>query len=100
MFFENPLNFYESLSYKLGTGFTTVLYYLKLMLYPHPLLFYYGYNMIPVAELTNIYAIISLAIHAGLFILAILTIKKHKILSYGLFFYLVSIVLISYFFFI
>ncbi len=89
--FENPLFFKRGLFLKLGTGMITLLFYLKLFLYPHPLLFYYGYDQIPVVGLGNAVAIISLLIHLGLFAFAIWKIKEKHILSFAILYYLICL---------
>jgi protein O-mannosyl-transferase len=93
--FENPLFFKKGLMFKLGTGMITLLFYLKTLLYPHPLLFYYGYNQIPVVGLGNLTAIVSLLIHLGIFIFAIWKLREKHILSYAILFYLICISMFS-----
>ena len=41
-YFENPLCFHPGLIMCLGTGMIALLFYLKILIFPHPLLFYYG----------------------------------------------------------
>ena len=66
-FVENPLYFDKSLWYRLGTGFIGLLFYLRILVYPHPLLYYYGYNQIPYDNIGNIWAMLSICSLCGLF---------------------------------
>lgn len=95
LYFENPLHFDSDIFTRLGTGLMVMLYYLKLMLFPHPLLFYYGYDMVPIITIFDYRAIISLLLHLILFYISLKFYKKNKQLSFAILFYLVSILFIS-----
>jgi tetratricopeptide (TPR) repeat protein len=94
-FLENPLavqgNFIDHIAY---AGFS-LYYYLKLLLIPHPLRYYYGFNMFPDISLSNIIIIVSIIVHLALFVYALLQFKKKHILSYIILVYLTSIVLFT-----
>jgi hypothetical protein len=92
---ENPLPFVDSIWEQLGTGFYILLYYMRLLIYPHPLVFYYGYNMIPVVNLANIWVLLSLVLYTAMFAYAIYRIKSKDVLSFAILFYLVSIAMYS-----
>ncbi|MGC8866131.1 MAG: tetratricopeptide repeat protein [Bacteroidales bacterium] len=92
---ENPLFFEKNILRRAATGFTGLLHYLKLMIWPHPLLFYYGYDTFPVTGWGNLRAILSLLLHATLFVLALLNFKKRPLLAYGILFYLIGIAMYS-----
>ncbi len=94
VFFENPLVFNNKLLIKLSTGMYVLGFYLKILIFPHPLLFYYGYNMIPVEEF-GLYPALLLLLHLALFIYAITGLKKKKIISYGILYYLICISIFS-----
>ncbi len=94
-FIENPLQFDPTLPERLGTSMMVLLFYLKMLVFPHPLLFYYGFNMIPVTTLGNPMVWLSFAIHAGLFGYALFTIRRKSILSFAILFYLINIGIFS-----
>jgi len=94
-FIENPLIFDATIVERIGTSMLALLFYLKMLVFPHPLLFYYGYNMIPVTGLGNPLVWLSFIIHAGLFAYAIYTIRKKSILSFAILLYLVNISIFS-----
>ncbi len=89
--YENPL-FYESdIWMTLATGFYSLLIYLKLLFYPHPLVFYYGFNHVPVVDITNMWVVLSMTIHLALLIYALAFIKRKSIISYAILYYLATI---------
>lgn len=90
-FFENPLYFEKSRIVRAATGLWGLLFYIRLLILPHPLVFYYGYNEIPIVGFGNILVIISLIIHLGLFIYAVMKFKEKHLLSFVILFYLVTI---------
>lgn len=92
---ENPLFFEKNILRRAATGFTGLLHYLKLMLWPHPLLFYYGYDTFPVTGWANLRAILALLLHLIIFVFAVLNFKKRPVLAYGILFYLIGIAMYS-----
>ncbi|NTV84643.1 MAG: tetratricopeptide repeat protein, partial [Bacteroidales bacterium] len=92
---ENPLSveggFINHIAYAGFSGF----YYLKLLIFPHPLRYYYGYNLFPEISISNILVILSILVHIGLFIFAIYKLKQKHILSYVILVYLTSIILFT-----
>jgi len=88
---ENPLSFDDSFMHRISFGAYTLFYYLKLMVFPHPLLYYYGYNMVPVVGLGNLWVMLSILFHLAIFVVAIRKFKEKHLLSYGILFYLVTI---------
>ncbi|MCG8410927.1 MAG: hypothetical protein MI739_06565 [Bacteroidales bacterium] len=74
-----------------ATIFYTLLIYLKLLVFPHPLTFdYYPYH-IQVMNWNNILPILSLLIYIALAILAVYGFKKKKLISFGILFYLITL---------
>jgi len=92
---ENPLavegGFVNHLAY---AGFS-LYYYLRLLLVPHPLRYYYGYNLFPDINFSNIWVILAIVLHVGLFIYAILKLRQKHILSFAILAYLTSIFLFT-----
>lgn len=94
-FIENPLQFDPTFAERIGTSMMVLLFYLKMLVYPHPLVFYYGYNMIPVSTLSNPLVWLSFLLHAALFGYALYTFRKKSILSFAILFYLLNIGIFS-----
>lgn len=94
-FIENPLSFEDSFWVKAATGLTILLFYLKMLIYPHPLRFYYGFDTIPIVDWGNPWVYVSLLIHIALLGLAIWKIKEKHILSFGILLYLIAIATFS-----
>jgi protein O-mannosyl-transferase len=89
--FENPLFKYKGLLVRIATGIMGLLFYLKILFYPHPLLFYYGYDMIPISHLSDGWVIIGILLHLALFLFALWKIKQKHILSFAILYYLICI---------
>lgn len=94
-FIENPLLMGATLAERLGTSMMVMLFYLQKLVFPHPLGFYYGFDMIPVTGLANPLVWLSLLIHLGLLGFALWKIREKHLLSFAILFYLVNISLFS-----
>jgi tetratricopeptide (TPR) repeat protein len=90
-FIENPLFMEKSIWIRTGTGMITLWFYLKLLIFPYPLVYYYGYNMIPITGWGNIFVVISFFIHLGLFSYAVMKFREKHILSFAILYYLLAI---------
>jgi len=80
---------------KLATIFYTLIVYLKLQLFPHPLTHDYYPYAIPKVGWTNIWSILSLLIHVGLGVFALRNIKSKSIPAFAILFYLFTISIVS-----
>ena len=67
------------------------LFYLQKLIYPSPLLFYYGYNMFPLESVFTFKTMVSFLIFLFLMLIAIALIIKKHILSFSILFYFISI---------
>lgn len=80
---------------KYATIFYTLLVYLKLNIFPHPLTHdYYPYH-IPVMDFSDWQVWVSIIIHLALVIYLVLNFKKRKKLSFGIFFYIAAMSIVS-----
>lgn len=86
---ENPLVFETSFLKRIATGFYGLGFYLKLLIFPFPLLYYYGYNMIPVVGFSNIWVILSAIAYVGFLVVALMNLKEKKFISFALLFFLI-----------
>lgn len=70
--------------------------YLKLLIFPHPLSSDYSYNTIPnVKSFGNPGFLLSLVVHLGMLVYAIMGWKKKSVASYAIFFYFITISIVS-----
>ena len=92
---ENPLYFEDNIWYILGTGMYSLGYYFKILLIPHPLLYYYGFDMVPVVNLGNIWVLLSILGYAGILAIAIWKFKEKHVISFAILFYLLTIAMFS-----
>jgi hypothetical protein len=88
-YYENNIRF-EDFWTRVTTGFYILFFYLKKLVWPYPLLYYYGFNMIPIVKFNNPQVIISVIIHVTLFAYAIYKIREKSIYSFIILFYLIS----------
>lgn len=65
--------------------------YMKLLVFPHPLVFDYSYNQIPLTGPGNWKFLLSLAIYAGMLLFALLKIKSKSLFSFAILFYLITL---------
>lgn len=96
---ENLLLFSQSSLEKLATAIKILGYYLKLCIVPHPLLFDYSYNQIPIVNFSDPCVVLSLLVYLGMLIFAIIGLRKKKFLAFASLFYLITISLFSNIFF-
>lgn len=94
LFFENPLFYDKNILHRTATGFYCLAKYLQLLIFPQHLLYYYGYNQIPIVDWRNWVAITSLLFHVGLLIGAFIY-RKNRILSFGILYYLANIAMFA-----
>src|SRR5690606_44909 len=96
LFIENPLfvngaGFFE----KIPMAFYSVYYYIKLLVVPHPLISYYGYQEVTIVGWENMYVWIGILITIPLLIFTIWKLKTKSVLVYGLVFFFVTISMFS-----
>lgn len=90
---------YTTFAERYATTFYSLGLYLKLLFFPHPLTFdYYPYH-IPLIDFADFRAIIPMLIYIAMLAYAIYVFKKKPIISYGIFFYLITFSIVSNIFF-
>lgn len=76
---------------RIATAIVILGMYLKLLIFPHPLVFDYSFNQIPLANAADWRFLISAIVYLGMLVFAILKFKSKNIFSFAIFFYLVTI---------
>jgi len=94
-YFENTLIANHSKSEAVATGFSTLGEYFKLMVFPFELSFFYGYAKLTTTNFYDYFIYISMLLYVGLTVLALWLFHKKPIISIGIFWYLVSVLLFS-----
>lgn len=92
---ENTLVVPHSQTEKIATGFLTLGEYMRLHLFPKELSFYYGYAKIKTVGLSHPLVIVSIIFHLLLMVVAVWQLKKRPLITIGIMWYLLSIVLFS-----
>ena len=95
VFYENPLVFEKDMMIRLGSSLYVLLFYLKLLFIPHPLIYYYGYDMIPVTGMSNIWAITGLLLYGSMFVYAVIKFRTKDHLSMTILFFLIVMAMYS-----
>lgn len=92
LYFENPYYVDKpNLIAQLPMAFYSMGYYIKLLLLPYPLLVYYGYSHVEIAEWSNIWTILSALIFIGGGIYCLLNLSKKNILVFGFLYFTFNI---------
>jgi hypothetical protein len=89
--YENPLFGLDPAFDKTILVFQTLLFYLSKLTWPHPLGYYYGFNMIPATTWTNPAIVFSVIFHLGILLFALFKLSKKHILSYAILYYFITI---------
>lgn len=83
-FFENPLRYSDSFMDRITVGLYSSWFYLKMLIYPQNLSYYYGYNQIPMANWSYWQVWVSLLFYLSLGIFGIFQLIKRNILGLGI----------------
>jgi hypothetical protein len=94
-FVENTLVAPHTTEEKIGTGFATLGTYFRLMVFPYELSFYYGFAKTDTFGLRNGWVWLFILIHLGMIFLAFFHLKKNPMITIGVFWYLLCILLFS-----
>ena len=92
---ESCVNMEDPIAVCLGTSLEICFHYLQKVVLPYPLAFYYGFKFIQPQKITDTIPVISLVLHLLLLMVAFLLLNKDRVISFGLFIYLLSIIVFS-----
>lgn len=95
MFFENPLYYEKGLLIRLGAALSVLLFYFRLLVFPHPLLFYYGYDQISVTNPFTVWNLFSLLLCIMLLGIALFRFRRKHVLSFAILYYFITISIYS-----
>ena len=91
MFFENPLYFADSKLERVPMFFYSIVYYLKMMVLPAPLVYYYGYDQIQIVGWSNPFVWVGvLFVVSGVFF-SIKRIRKKEMWAFGFLFFMFGV---------
>ncbi len=92
---ETPFPYLNDWSLKLGTAFYSLWWCLRLLVFPQPLSFYYGFSYVELKPIFSVWPIAALIIHIGIAGVALFTFKRNRFVPFFLMFYLIQISLYS-----
>jgi protein O-mannosyl-transferase len=90
-YFENPLYIEGGIMKRIPMFFFTIVWYLKMLIFPSQLSFYYGYDQLPIADFSYWEVYLGILIVMGLTGLSIYHYKQKALWSYGFLFFMLSI---------
>ena len=91
MFFENPLYFAESNLDRIPMFFYSIMYYLKMMVFPSPLVYYYGYDQIQIVGWSNPFVWVGVLFVFSGVLFAIKRIRKKEMWAFGFLFFMFGV---------
>lgn len=89
---ENVLYSAKGFAQVTATKMEILFYYQRLFFIPWPLSWDYSYNQVPVVDWSSVTAWVSLLLYGGMFVFAILKIKKQPAISFGILFFMIMLV--------
>ena len=95
-FLQNPLFGATEWDHRHATAMLVMLKYLGLLLFPHPLVWDYSYNQIPLARLWDLRVLLSVLLHLGLLIFALRGLRRRRnVLAWCVLFYMTTLAINS-----
>lgn len=95
LFSENPIIQYTDITQKIFYSIQTYFEYIKMVFAPKGHYFYYGYDMVPILDYNHPKIILSIIILLALTLSIFYFYKKNKLVSWGIAFFLTSIIYCS-----
>lgn len=92
---DNLLTAAKEPGQKFATAVMILGMYLKLLVFPHPLVFDYSFNQIPIINVTDWRFIVSLIIYVSMAVLAVIRLKKKELLVFGILYFLITLSIFS-----
>ena len=98
-FIDNPLFGRNESEGSFSAGWVTLLFYLRMLFYTFPLLFYYGYDALPLLHPSGFRVILSILIFSILFFIALSRYRSKGLFSFSIVWFFAAILPYSNFFF-
>ena len=94
-YMEYPINMTDPFEIKLGTATEVLGNYLRMVILPYPMSYYYGYSYISPKSIFDPILFLVLLVHVILFGLGLFLLNRDRIISFSILFYLLSIGIFS-----
>lgn len=91
MFFENPLYFSESFVERIPMFFYSIVFYLKMMVVPAPLVYYYGYAQVEIETWSNPLVWVGVLFVLGGVFFTIKRLAKKEMWAFGFLFFMFGV---------
>jgi tetratricopeptide (TPR) repeat protein len=96
----NPLLSAKNALHQFSNAMRIMGYYIRLLVFPRPLIYDYSFNQIPLVNSFDPLSILSALIYVGLLTYGIIGFFKRQLLAFGVLFYLLSLIVFSNLFFL
>ncbi|MBN4081752.1 tetratricopeptide repeat protein [bacterium AH-315-C07] len=93
--FNSYFQYESDNSNRMATAFYGLFYYIRLLFVPHPMVYDYSYNYIPVISWGSLKGFGSLLLVIGLLVYSIIRIRNRDPIGYGILFFFLSISLVA-----
>lgn len=90
-FFDSYFQYAPNKADRIATGISNIGLYMRLLVFPHPLIYDYSYNTIKLISWDNAKALVSLLVITGLMIYSLVSIKSRKAAGYAILFFFISL---------
>jgi len=91
LFWENPLYYENGLLSRVPQGLYSLYFYIKMFLFPHPLISYYGYNQVPMVKWDSLIVWLVLIFLFGVGYYVLKNIRAKSIVVYAILYFLITI---------
>lgn len=92
---DNPLFFIRDWKFVLGLAFNSLFMYLCMLTIHYPLLYFYGYNTIPLESIFSFMPMLSLLIYVGMAVFSFFNFKNKNVASFGIIWLLLYVSIIA-----
>jgi Tfp pilus assembly protein PilF len=94
-YLDNSLVAAKSFADRLATAMLMMGTYFKMLIIPYPMSYDYSFNQIPITNFSDIKVLASFILYIGMTVYAIMNFKKKTLISFCIFFYLITMALVS-----
>lgn len=84
-----------SWSQKYASIFFILLYYLRLLVFPNPLSYDYGFNTFPYRDFGDFWVLFSILLQASFLIYALMKINKRNVIAFAILYYFITLSIVS-----
>ncbi len=89
----DPVNYpYTAVAVKYSSAFMLFLFFLRILIFPHPLRYDYSYNQIPAVGWDSFLALLGFFVFIGILVYTIIEVRKRSRIGYALGFFYITLI--------